>query len=370
MDNGQHRDNTLAKLTLERIRHSYLSNPKQAEDYALQEINVEWRDGGAYALLGPSGCGKTTLLNLISGLRSPTEGRILYDGEDVTALPPDQRNIAQVFQFPVIYDTMSVYDNLAFPLRNRGVDSTSVNSRVMEIADMLEISATLKHKAAGLSPDNKQKLSMGRGLVREDVNAILFDEPLTVIDPHLKWKLRSKLKELHQQTQHTMIYVTHDQTEALTFADEVMVMDEGQVVQIGTPVELFERPAHTFVGHFIGSPGMNVLPCEISGTTVKFNGHDLQTDGAINSSKTGKSEIGVRPEFVSLSTTGIEARVRKVSDVGRHAVIDAMVGDIRVAAMHEGELPNQGDLIHLAFNPTQTRLYVDGWLAMQEAGNT
>ncbi|MEP3524494.1 MAG: ABC transporter ATP-binding protein [Hyphomicrobiales bacterium] len=359
----------MAKITLEKLRHSYMPNPTRPEDYALQEINLDWNDGGAYALLGPSGCGKTTLLNLISGLRTPSEGKILYDGKDVTHLPPESRNIAQVFQFPVIYDTMSVYDNLAFPLRNRGVDEKIVDRRVMDIAEMLEVTTMLKRKAAGLSPDNKQKLSMGRGLVREDVNAVMFDEPLTVIDPHLKWKLRSKLKELHQNIRHTMIYVTHDQTEALTFADEVVVMDLGQVVQIGTPVDLFERPAHTFVGHFIGSPGMNVLPCEVMGDKVSLSGHILETDGDIDTTKSGKMEVGVRPEFVSLSKSGIEARVRKVSDVGRHAVVEAMIGDHRIAAIHEGELPNQGDLIRLALQPDHTRLYVDGWLAMKGDDN-
>jgi len=203
----------MAKITLSKMRHSYMSNPQGPDDYALKQIDLEWEDGGAYALLGPSGCGKTTLLNLISGLRSPSEGKILFDDRDVTKLAPDQRNIAQVFQFPVIYDTMSVYDNLAFPLRNRGVEKSVLDKRVLEIAEMLEVTSMLKRKAAGLSPDNKQKLSMGRGLVRDDVNAVMFDEPLTVIDPHLKWKLRSKLKELHQEIKHTMIYVTHDQTE-------------------------------------------------------------------------------------------------------------------------------------------------------------
>lgn len=357
----------MAKITLSNLRHSYLADPKGPEDYALHHIDIDWRDGGAYALLGPSGCGKTTLLNLISGLRTPTEGKILFDGEDVTHLPPDQRNIAQVFQFPVIYDTMSVYNNLAFPLRNRGVDEATIKKRVMEISEMLDITPMLKRKAAGLSPDNKQKLSMGRGLVRDDVNVVMFDEPLTVIDPHLKRQLRAKLKELHQRINHTMIYVTHDQTEALTFADQVVVMDLGQVVQIGTPVELFERPAHTFVGHFIGSPGMNVLPCEVKDTKVQLVGETLKTDGKIDTTKSGKTEVGIRPEFVSLAKSGIEARVRKVSDVGRHAVVEAMIGDNRISAMHEGKLPNQGDLIHLDFNPKQTRLYVDGWLAMKGA---
>ncbi|MEM6988187.1 MAG: TOBE domain-containing protein, partial [Pseudomonadota bacterium] len=180
-------------------------------------------------------------------------------------------------------------------------------------------------------------------------------------------KLRSKLKELHQQIRHTMIYVTHDQTEALTFADQVVVMDLGQVVQIGTPVELFERPAHTFVGHFIGSPGMNVLPCDVSNGAVSVQGHTLAVDGEVDSTSSGRLEIGVRPEFVSLADTGLEARVHRVSDVGRHAVVEAMVGEQRVAAIHSGEIPNQGDTVHLHFQPNQTRVYADGWLAMKEA---
>ena len=358
----------MARITISKLRHSYVPEPKGPEDYALKQIDLEWEDGGAYALLGPSGCGKTTLLNLVSGLRTPSEGKILFDGEDVTNLPPDQRNIAQVFQFPVIYDTMTVYNNLAFPLRNRGVDEATIDKRVHAIADMLEVTDMLKRKASGLSPDDKQKLSMGRGLVRDDVNVVMFDEPLTVIDPHLKWKLRSKLKELHQEINHTMVYVTHDQTEALTFADQVVVMDLGQVVQIGTPVELFERPAHTFVGHFIGSPGMNVLPCEVKDGQSHINGFGIDIEGEIDQTKQGRTEIGVRPEFVSIADQGIDATVRKVADVGRHCVIEAMIGDLQVAAIEEREPPNPGEAIKLAFKPDQTRLYVDGWLASKSSG--
>mgnify|MGYP000539538139 CR=1 FL=1 len=353
----------MAKITLSKLRHSYMPNPKSDSDYALKEIDLDWQDGGAYALLGPSGCGKSTLLNIISGLLIPSEGQILFDGKDVTKLPPDQRNIAQVFQFPVIYDTMTVYDNLAFPLRNRGRDEATVERRVMAIAEMLEVTEMLGQKAAGLSPDNKQKISMGRGLVREDVNVVMFDEPLTVIDPHLKWKLRSKLKELHQRVKATMIYVTHDQTEALTFADQVVVMQLGEVVQIGTPVELFERPAHTFVGHFIGSPGMNILPCTYDGA-AKIEGHPVALEGPVRGTPTGKTEIGIRPEFVSLTTEGLPATVTKVSDVGRHTVVECnCLGHKVNAVIDEGTAPSKGDQTHLAFRTDQTRLYVDGWLA-------
>lgn len=355
----------MAKITLSKLKHSYMPNPQSPDDYALKEIDLEWDDGGAYALLGPSGCGKSTLLNIISGLLKPSEGVVSFDETDVTDFAPDQRNIAQVFQFPVIYDTMTVYDNLAFPLRNRDVDPDIIDKRVHEIADMLEVSDMLDRKAAGLSPDNKQKISMGRGLVRDDVNVVMFDEPLTVIDPHLKWKLRSKLKELHQKVRHTMIYVTHDQTEALTFADQVVVMDLGEIVQIGTPVELFERPAHTFVGHFIGSPGMNIMPCEFRDGAAFLNGQQVALEGPITKGKTGKPEIGIRPEFVSFGKDGIDAVVRKISDVGRHSVVESMIGETSVMTIVEGAHPNPGDHVKLAFQQNQTRLYVDGWLATE-----
>ena len=356
----------MAKITLSNLKHSYLPNPAGPADYALKEIDLDWQDGGAYALLGPSGCGKSTLLNIISGLLHPSEGRILFDDKDVTDLPPDQRNIAQVFQFPVIYDTMTVRENLAFPLKNRGVAPAKIAKRVAEIAAMLDVESMLDTRAAHLSPDNKQKISMGRGLVRDDVNVVMFDEPLTVIDPHLKWKLRSKLKELHQRVRATMIYVTPDQTEALTFADQVVVMQEGEIVQIGTPVELFERPQHTFVGHFIGSPGMNILPASVEDGRVRFQGMDITVEGNVTGDG-GTTELGVRPEFVSLGDTGVPARVRKVSDVGRHAVVEAMVGDTPVKAVVEHADLEQGAEVHLAFRPDQTRLYRNGWIAT-EAG--
>ena len=251
----------MARIELNEIAHSYKKNPKDESDYALKHIHNEWQDGGAYALLGPSGCGKTTLLNVVSGLLTPSQGRVLYDGKDVTNLPPEKRNIAQVFQFPVLYDTMSVFNNLAFPLRNRGVEEKEIKKRVLEVAEILDLTPFLRRRAAGLAADAKQKISLGRGVVRSDVAAILFDEPLTVIDPHLKWNLRRKLKEIHEQLKLTLIYVTHDQVEALTFADQVLVMYEGGLVQIGTPQELFENPKHKFVGFFIGSPGMNFLAC-------------------------------------------------------------------------------------------------------------
>ena len=250
----------MARIDLVDLAHSYGGNDAPPDSFALKPVTMTWRQGGAYALLGPSGCGKTTLLNLISGIVTPSRGKILFDGTDITQATTQKRNIAQVFQFPVIYDTMTVGENLAFPLKNRGVPAAEIAARVKQIADLLDLTPYLNRKATRLTADAKQKISLGRGLVRSDVAAVLFDEPLTVIDPELKWQLRSKLKALHRELDLTMIYVTHDQTEALTFADTVVVMHDGRVVQSGTPAELFEKPAHTFVGYFIGSPGMNIVP--------------------------------------------------------------------------------------------------------------
>ena len=352
----------MARITLDGLRHSYVAKPTAEADWALKKVEIDWEDGGAYALLGPSGCGKTTLLNIISGLVKPTEGRILFDGQDITRLAPDKRNIAQVFQFPVIYDTMTVHDNLAFPLKNRRVAPDVIEARVKETAEMLDLAPILDRRAAGLTADEKQKISLGRGLVRDDVNVIMFDEPLTVIDPHLKWQLRSKLKELHQRINRTMIYVTHDQTEALTFADQVVVMELGQVVQMGTPVDLFERPAHTFVGHFIGSPGMNVLPCEVRDGGAFFMGHHVPTANAAPATNE-KTEIGVRPEFVGLADQGIPAHVHKISDAGRYRIVEARAGEARIHFLiGEEAAPPEGE-VHLAFDPDRTRIYAGGWLA-------
>ena len=312
----------MARITLKNLAHSYHAHPQSDADFALKQMDHIWQDGGAYALLGSSGCGKTTLLNIISGLLTPSQGQVLFGDRDVTHAPTAERNIAQVFQFPVVYDTMSVRDNLAFPLRNRGKDAAYIKARVDKIAQMIGMEAILSRKAQGLTADAKQKISLGRGMVREDVNAILFDEPLTVIDPQMKWELRTQLKQLHRQFGHTMIYVTHDQTEALTFADKVVVMYDGRVVQMGTPAELFETPEHTFVGYFIGSPGMNFFEATVDGAEAALDGGARVTLGAGYTPVRGK--IGIRPEHVTLSATeGLPIRIARVEDVGRHRLVRA-----------------------------------------------
>jgi len=351
----------MARIELDHIRHAYGPNPKSDADYALKEVHHTWEDGGAYALLGPSGCGKTTLLNIISGLIHPSHGRILFNGQDVTGLSTQERNIAQVFQFPVIYDTMTVYDNLAFPLRNRGVAAADVDRKVRETLDMIDLASWAYRKARGLTADQKQKISLGRGLVRSDVNAILFDEPLTVIDPHMKWVLRSQLKELHRRFGFTMVYVTHDQTEALTFAQKVVVMYEGEIVQIGTPDELFERPKHTFVGYFIGSPGMNVVPVEIHGQKARFGGQIIELPGALEASADkGRMELGIRPEYVRLGREGMPVTIVKIEDIGRHRIVRAHLEGQEIAAIvpEDEEVPADP---HIRFDPRGINVYADSW---------
>ena len=366
----------MARIDLD-LAHAYKPHPQRDEDYALLPLKMSFDDGGAYALLGPSGCGKTTMLNIISGLVKPSQGTVRFDGKDVTALTPQQRNIAQVFQFPVIYDTMTVAQNLAFPLQNRGVAPDRIKQRVGQIAEMLEMSGQLGMRAAGLAADAKQKISLGRGLVREDVSAVLFDEPLTVIDPHLKWQLRRKLKQIHHELKLTLIYVTHDQIEALTFADQVMVMTRGRAVQIGSASDLFERPQHTFVGHFIGSPGMNFLPARRTAAGLEVAGHTLQAATPRARRARDPFTLGVRPEYVTLAGAGdagtVPAKVTQAQDIGTYWLVSATVGTgastamVRARIGRDQHVPEVGDAVWLSIVGTHTCYYRNDELIQEAA---
>jgi glycerol transport system ATP-binding protein len=356
----------MARIDLVDLAHSYSGNGAAPESFALKPVTMTWRQGGAYALLGPSGCGKTTLLNLISGIVTPSRGKILFDGTDITPLSTQKRNIAQVFQFPVIYDTMTVGQNLAFPLKNRGVDRNEILARVAQIAKLLDLTPYLERKATRLTADAKQKISLGRGLVRADVAAVLFDEPLTVIDPELKWQLRSKLKALHRELDLTMIYVTHDQTEALTFADTVVVMHDGRVVQSGTPAELFDKPAHTFVGYFIGSPGMNIVPAAVSGHEAHVDGHTIGLHRNYGVLPAGaKIEIGVRPEFLHVAAPAsglLSATIERIDDLGRARFARVRVGDAKFSARVPAGFSVPDNMVGLVFDPAHVHVYADSRL--------
>ena len=358
----------MARIDLD-LAHAYAPNPRTDSDYALLPLTMSFRDGGAYALLGPSGCGKTTMLNVMSGLLIPSQGSVKFDGVDVTRSSPQQRNIAQVFQFPVIYDTMTVAENLAFPLRNRKMPEAQIKKRVGEIAEMLDMSGQLNHRASGLAADAKQKISLGRGLVRPDVSAVLFDEPLTVIDPHLKWKLRRKLKQIHHELKLTLIYVTHDQVEALTFAEEVVVMTRGRAVQTGSADALFERPRHTFVGHFIGSPGMNFLPARVKAGVMQVAGLELKLP-ADRSLPDGDLKLGVRPEYVAQAAphdaAALPFSVLQVQDIGTHFMLTAKIGEHTIKARLDpaAAIPQTGQQVWLKVMGAHTCFYINEELVL------
>lgn len=351
----------MTRITLDGVGHRYHTKRGSAEVYALQPLDHVWEHGRSYALLGPSGCGKTTLLNIISGLITPSEGRLLFDDVDVTDLSTEKRNIAQVFQFPVIYDTMTVAQNLAFPLKNRRVAKATIDKRVSEIAELLDLTRDLDRRAKGLTADAKQKISLGRGLVREDVAAVLFDEPLTVIDPSLKWELRSKLKAVHRALDVLMIYVTHDQVEALTFADEVVVMRAGQVLQIAPPSELFEVPEHTFVGYFIGSPGMNLLPARVEGRTARV-GEEVLDLGAFYPAMQANAalQLGFRPDYALLSRdAGIPVRIKKIEELGRRRVARVEMAGHDIFALVPHDMTFEGDRASMTIRQDRLFVYVN-----------
>lgn len=294
----------VANITLEELSFTY---PGAAQP-TLLPISAEIKDGEAFALLGASGAGKTTLLNLLSGLLVPTTGRILFDGVDVSEQSGSQRNLAQVFQFPVLYESLTVADNLAFPLSARkadnGLSGSDIKARVAKIAGELDIEHLLKRKPKALSLFQKQLVAIGRALVRPDVSVVLLDEPLTAVEPRTKWQLRQSLKRLQQELGVTMIYVTHDQTEALTFADRVGVMADGNILQTASPQEVYEHPAQEFVGFFIGSPGMNFVDI-----TPGAGGNVYSHHGVASTAQ----RLGFRPEWAKLVKGAVAPELSKVS---------------------------------------------------------
>ncbi len=359
----------MARIELKGVRHVYKKGDQ--ETVALKRIDLAFPDGCAGALLGPSGCGKSTLLNILSGLLTPTEGQVFFDGVDVTQVAPEERNIAQLFQFPVVYDSMSVYDNLAFPLKNRGVEKLKIDERVRRVAGLLELTDYLSMRPRRIGPGERQLVALGRGIVREDTRVILLDEPMTQIDLHQRWKLRRELNRVQANLGITMIYVTHDQYEALTFAEKVVVMNHGVVVQEGTADELYERPTTPFVGYFIGTPGMNILPFQLSGNRMLFEGFELPARKewiqALNGAASSL-EFGLRPEYVACSETEkpdwAAAEIRIVEHMGEFMVLTLDVGGTTIKSKLplDKERFSDGQKIWFSFGeyPEKALLYREG----------
>ncbi|MCK9609394.1 MAG: sn-glycerol-3-phosphate ABC transporter ATP-binding protein UgpC [Methylomonas sp.] len=271
----------------------------------LKSASFTIQDGEFFILVGPSGCGKSTLLNLIVGLEQLSGGEIRVDGQLVNGLDPKDRNMAMVFQSYAIYPHMTVRENLAFPLKLAKLPQTEINHRVSQAADILELTALLDRKPASLSGGQRQRVAMGRAIVREP-KAFLLDEPLSNLDARLRVQMRGEIARLQKRLGTTMLYVTHDQTEAMTLGDRVAVLHQGEVQQIGTPQTLYQQPANLFVAGFIGSPGMNLLPAQINGTRLMLPIGEIEP--AQQPPQTGNQLIaGFRPEHLRYIEAGCES---------------------------------------------------------------
>ncbi len=363
----------MAEIEVRDIRHVYDQGTSD-ETVAIERVNLTLKDGTANALLGPSGCGKTTLLQIISGLLQPTEGQILIDGEDVTDKPPEERDIAQVFQFPVIYDSMDVYDNLAFPLRNGGVPENEIDSRVQRISDLLELDDILHSSPSNLGPELNQLVALGRGIIRADTSAILFDEPMTDVEPSRKLTIRRRVKEAQQEFNITALYVTHDQHEALTFAEQVAIMRDGNLVQYDTGENLYQNPVNTFIGHFIGSPGMNLLDCTLSQKNgaphAQLGPHSVPLKESLHPKldlSWSDCQIGIRPSSVTVQVANphdeadyAPAIVDQVEMVGGFQIITATLEDtdveVKARVAHDFAIEKDAS-IWLSFPPDDIRFF-------------
>jgi multiple sugar transport system ATP-binding protein len=312
---------------------------------AIRDLSLSVDRGSFTALLGPSGCGKSTLLRMIAGLEDVSSGQVLIGGEDVTDVSPADRGIAMVFQSYALYPHMTVRQNIAFSLRVAGQSKAKRNARADEVAAMLHLGELLDRKPSQLSGGQRQRVAIGRALVR-DPQVFLFDEPLSNLDALLRVQMRLELARLHKELGTTMIYVTHDQIEAMTLADKVVVLDAGRICQVGTPSELYDRPANKFVASFIGTPPMNIVParveCDAQGLTLLrlSDAHRVELpigppQRAHALSMTKGLELGVRPEHVSLCATGtghLDGSVVLVERVGSATIayVDTAVGQFVV----------------------------------------
>jgi multiple sugar transport system ATP-binding protein len=334
---------------------------------ALSRVNLRVEDGKFCVLLGPSGCGKSTLLHIVAGLVPQDEGIVMMDDHPVDALPPKHRDIAMVFQSYALYPHMTVAQNLSFGLRMRGTEKSALHERVQETAKLLGIEDLLERKPVELSGGQKQRVAMGRALVRRP-KLFLLDEPLSNLDARLRAKVRLELKHLHQQIQGTVLYVTHDQVEAMTLGDTVAVMRDGEVCQIGSPEMIYSRPADTFVATFIGSPEMNLYEGELifapEGTYFRGANFTLNLGSAPILSKARRVEVGVRSEDIQLdrtTTPPLTASVDMVSDFGSEKYLHARIGleKITIRAPKDTTF-RPGQTIHLRIEPGSLHIFHQG----------
>jgi len=351
----------MASLTLKAITKRF------GKIVALYGVDLHVEDGQFCVLLGPSGCGKSTLLNIIAGLILQDEGSVLLDGQSVDRLAPRDRDVAMVFQSYALYPHMKVAQNLGFGLRMRGVPKQTIRERVLEAARLLGIEDLLDRKPGELSGGQRQRVAMGRAMVRRP-RVFLLDEPLSNLDARLRAGVRLELKQLHRQIKSTIIYVTHDQVEAMTLGDQVVVMRHGKIHQIGQPETIYERPADIFVATFIGSPEMNLYRGRLlrKDDRLHFQGPGFSLDlrGLQINLEESEVEVGIRPEDIGIGqggTTILQAKVEMISNVGSEKYIHAHLGQGTLTVRAPKEAAFQpGQIIPLTIDPHRVHIFHEG----------
>ncbi|MBX3567469.1 MAG: sn-glycerol-3-phosphate ABC transporter ATP-binding protein UgpC [Rhizobiaceae bacterium] len=339
----------MASVTIRDVEKSY------SEHAVMHGVNIDIEDGEFVILVGPSGCGKSTLLRMIAGLEDITGGDILIGDTVVNDIEPKARNIAMVFQNYALYPHMTVRENMAFALTLNRTDKAEIARRVARAAEILSLGAFLDRYPKQLSGGQRQRVAMGRAIVR-DPQVFLFDEPLSNLDAKLRVQMRTEIKELHQRLKTTTIYVTHDQIEAMTMADRIVVMNDGRIEQIGTPLQLYDTPANLFVAGFIGSPGMNFIEGEIE------NGWFLTADGIAlptpPGAAAGKVVYGIRPEHLVPDPAGVPVDVTVVEPTGPETDVFGKLGrQPIVAAMREGPPVAAGEKLRLTARVERVHLF-------------
>jgi sn-glycerol 3-phosphate transport system ATP-binding protein len=320
----------------------------------LRQIDLVLESGEMLVIVGASGCGKSTLLRMIAGLEAPSGGRILLDGRDVTSMDPAARDIAMVFQNYALYPHMTVFDNMAYGLRIRGLSRADISRRVDDAAGLLGLSEFLSRKPRQLSGGQRQRVAMGRAIVREP-KLFLFDEPLSNLDATLRVRTRAEIRRLQRRLGVTSLYVTHDQVEAMTLGDRLLVLHQGRPAQLATPMEIFERPADTYVAGFIGAPAMNFLPAALtgSGTCARLEAGPLLrfVDGRREGDDGHRLTIGFRPEHIQLDPNGIPLSIDLVEPLGSETLIHGHLvapGKAELVVRVPGRAP-EGDALTIAF---------------------
>jgi multiple sugar transport system ATP-binding protein len=332
----------------------------------LKSISIDMADGDFLVLVGPSGCGKSTLLNCIAGLEETSGGQIVIAGRDVTQVPPRDRDIAMVFQSYALYPTMTVRENIGFGMKVRHVPKAEQERKIAEVAKLLQIGHLLDRKPGALSGGQRQRVAMGRALVREPV-LFLFDEPLSNLDAKLRVELRGEIKRLHERLSASIVYVTHDQIEAMTLGTRIVVLNQGVIQQIGTPAELYERPANLFVADFMGSPPMNLIPAVHSGGRLTFaGGQSLPARAGLQE---GEVTVGIRPEAFTPALGDADVRLKALSvenagsdtfasfELGGKTITTRLPGKTKVAVGDEVGLAV--DLESMSYFDPGTQLRID-----------